>query len=371
VLLPLGGRPVLEYSLRAFDRAAGIGEIVIVGHDDDRAEIEAIVRGAAPARPVKLVRGGARRIDSVLAGAKATSAKSALVAVHDAARPMVEVETIERALRAAGPANGAVTAVEALDTVKRSKDGKRVGETLPRQEIFLAQTPQVFPRAPFLAALEAAAASGEDFTDDAAVAERAGIPVALAPGEPGNVKITREGDLTRAQAQLAAREPRPGAGFRVGTGFDIHRMEAGRRCVLGGVEIPSERGPAGHSDGDAVLHALGDAILGAAGLDDLGTLFPDTDPRYAGADSRELLRQCAARAREAGFRLCNADCVVVLERPKLAPHRAAIRASIAKILGLDASAVNVKGKTAEGLGALGSGDAVAVQCTVLLQCDAR
>lgn len=155
--------------------------------------------------------------------------------------------------------------------------------------------------------------------------------------------------------------------LRVGCGFDVHRLVPGRRCVLGGVELPHPAGPSGHSDGDAVLHALTDAVLGAAGLDDLGTLFPDSDPRFAGADSAELLRTAYATVRERGLRLVNADVVVATEGPRIAPHRAAMRASIAAVLGVDVDRVNVKGKSVEGLGALADGAGVAVWATCLLE----
>ena len=154
--------------------------------------------------------------------------------------------------------------------------------------------------------------------------------------------------------------------LRIGTGFDLHRLEAGRPCILGGVELPHPTGPSGHSDGDAVCHAIGDAVLGAAGLDDLGTLFPDTDPTWKGADSAALLAECVRRVGEAGYGVVNVDVVIATEGPRIAPHRAAMRARLAELLEVDASAVNVKGKTLEGLGALAGGTGVAVQAACLL-----
>lgn len=155
-------------------------------------------------------------------------------------------------------------------------------------------------------------------------------------------------------------------GIRVGTGFDLHRLEPGRPCILGGVELPHDAGPAGHSDGDAVCHAISDAVLGAAGLDDLGTLFPDTDPTWKGADSAALLAECVRRVAEAGFAVVNVDVVIATEGPRIAPHRAAMRARLAELLGVDANAVNVKGKTLEGMGALAGGTGVAVQVACLI-----
>ena len=157
--------------------------------------------------------------------------------------------------------------------------------------------------------------------------------------------------------------------FRVGTGFDLHRLEAGRRCVLGGVEIAHDRGPAGHSDGDALLHAIADALLGAAGLDDLGTLFPESDPKWKGVASSTLLAEIASRVRTAGWSVVNVDAVLIAERPRLAPHRARIRESVARLLAIPADRVNLKGKTAESLGPLGRGEALAASAVALLARD--
>lgn len=157
--------------------------------------------------------------------------------------------------------------------------------------------------------------------------------------------------------------------FRVGTGFDLHRLEVGRRCVLGGVEISSDRGPVGHSDGDALLHAIADALLGAAGLDDLGTLFPDTDPKWKGVASSLLLTEVGSRVRESGWSIVNLDAVLIAERPRLAPHRARIRESVARLLAVPADRVNLKGKTAESLGPLGNGEALAASAVALLARD--
>ncbi len=368
VLHPLGGRPLLEHGLEALAASPAIDRIVLVASASDLSRLESLASRLGAGKVSRVVPGGARRIDSVLAGVRACDAAARCVAVHDAARPLVRPETVTAAVEAAERTGGAVVAVPALDTVKRSEDGLRVGSTIPRGEVFLAQTPQVFRREPFLRALEEAVASGIDLTDDASVAERAGIPVEIVAGDVENLKVTRPEDLARAEAILARRGGARTPSFRVGTGFDVHRMAEGRRCVLGGVTIEGARGPVGHSDGDALLHAVADALLGAAGLDDLGTLFSDRDPAHRDADSREILRKCVARVREAGFVVENADCVLVLEAPRIAPHRAAMRAALAEILGVAATCVNVKGKTAEGLGAVGAGEAVVAQATVLLRC---
>ena len=206
--------------------------------------------------------------------------------------------------------------------------------TIPRAEIFLAQTPQIFRRTAFLAALARAVPANEEFTDDAAVAEAAGIPVEVVPGEADNLKITYPDDLARAERILASRAGSPPIP-RFGSGAGSMSIGSSRGVARGGRRRDRERCRAARPQATATpsLHALADAILGAAGLEDLGTLFPDTDPNYRDADSRDLLRRCVERAAAAGFRVVNADCVVVVEKPKLAPHRAAIRASVASILG--------------------------------------
>jgi len=368
VLLTIEEKSVLEHAMAPFIELAEIGAIVIVTNTADRAEIESHLRPLALEKQMIFVNGGARRIDSVANGVRAAPGAAELVAIHDAARPLIQKEIVLNAISAAARSGGAVVAVGATDTIKRSAGGRFVDITIPRNEIFHAQTPQIFRRREFLAALDAAIASGDDFTDDAAVAERAGVRVEIVKGDSENIKITIPSDLPRAAEILAQRN---GAardiGIRVGSGFDIHALVAGRKCILGGVVIDSPVGPHGHSDGDALSHSLADAILGAAGLDDLGTLFPDRDPKYKDMDSRDILKACVAKVHDAGFRIVNADCILILERPKIAPHRAAIRASVAKLLQVGESCVNVKGKTAEGYGDIGQGRAIAAQSTVLLQ----
>jgi 2-C-methyl-D-erythritol 4-phosphate cytidylyltransferase/2-C-methyl-D-erythritol 2,4-cyclodiphosphate synthase len=240
-----------------------------------------------------------------------------------------------------------------------------VRATLDRADIFLAQTPQGFRRE-VLADAVALGQRGVDATDEAMLAELAGHAVHLVEGDVRNMKVTTPGDLALAEA-LAATPA--GAGlprWRVGTGYDLHRFAEGRPLVLGGVRIPHERGLAGHSDADAVSHAVTDAILGAAGLGDIGRLFPDTDPAWKDADSRVLLADAVGRVRRAGFDIVNVDVVVVTERPKIGPHADAMRASLADVMEVPVEAVSVKGKTNEGVDAIGRGDALAVHAVALL-----
>jgi 2-C-methyl-D-erythritol 2,4-cyclodiphosphate synthase len=267
-----------------------------------------------------------------------------------------------------------------------------VSRTLPRESIFLVQTPQAFRRAVFEEAL-ARAAWDVDVTDEAALVERAGRAVHIVDGDPANIKITTADDLVLAEAiaQAGSREAEGGAGvpaagvtgeapstrladraagpvptMRIGTGYDLHRFVEGRPLVLGGVTIPSDRGLLGHSDADAICHAVTDAVLGAAGAGDIGQRYPDTDPRWRGASSLELLKGAVAAVRADGFQVSNVDVVVIAERPKIGPHVDAMRRAVAEALGVAPAAVSIKGKTNEGVGAIGRGEAIAVHASALL-----
>jgi len=256
------------------------------------------------------------------------------------------------------------------DTVKRvesSPAGARIVQTLPREAIFLAQTPQAFRRDVLRDAV-ALGRSGVEGTDEAALAERAGHAVHIVEGTADNVKIT-----TREDFEAAFRRASPGdraALGRVGTGYDLHRLVDGRRLVLAGIDVPAERGALGHSDADVICHAATDAVLGAACLGDIGRHFPDTDPKWKDASSIELLRHAVALVRQAGLRVVNLDVVVILERPKIAPHLARMRESLAGALDAGIEQVSIKGKTNEGVDAVGRGEAIAAHAVALLgRCD--
>jgi 2-C-methyl-D-erythritol 4-phosphate cytidylyltransferase/2-C-methyl-D-erythritol 2,4-cyclodiphosphate synthase len=283
--------------------------------------------------------------------------------IHDAARPFVSSDLIRRTVDAAAVHGAAIAAVEVSDTVKRVREagGERViSETIPRETIFLAQTPQGFRR-DVLAAAVALGQSGVEATDEAALAERAGYTVHVVAGEPGNVKITTADDLDAAR-----RRALPVRTGRVGAGYDLHRLVAGRDLVLGGVIVPSERGALGHSDADVVCHAATDAVLGAASLGDIGLHFPDSDARWKDARSLEMLRHAVELAAGSGFEVGNLDITVVLESPKLRGHIDRIRAALATVLGVDADRVSVKAKTNEGVDAVGRGEAIAAHAVALL-----
>jgi 2-C-methyl-D-erythritol 4-phosphate cytidylyltransferase / 2-C-methyl-D-erythritol 2,4-cyclodiphosphate synthase len=355
--LAIGGRTLLERSVAAFDAHPRVTEIVIVvppGTTDAPVP--------PTATPQRVVAGGARRQDSVAEGFAAVSAGAAVILIHDAARPFVSAAVIDRAIDGALAGGAVVPAVPVHDTVKQvaRRDGVDViVATLPRETLFLAQTPQAFRRAVLADAIDAGR-RGASGTDEAMLAEQAGHSVHVVPGDDANVKITTAADLERARTRSA-----PPA-FRIGTGYDLHVFAEGRPLILGGVRIPSDRGLKGHSDADAVCHAITDAILGAANLGDIGRLFPDTDPRYKDADSLALLADAAARVRAAGWQVVNVDVVVIAERPKVGPHAAAMQRSLAATLGVDADAIAIKGKTNEGVDATGRGEALAVHAVALI-----
>jgi 2-C-methyl-D-erythritol 4-phosphate cytidylyltransferase/2-C-methyl-D-erythritol 2,4-cyclodiphosphate synthase len=360
-LLDVDGRSLLARSVAAFDRHPDVSALVVVLPEPLSATGRALIGDTN--RAVRIVSGGVRRQDSVANAFDAVPEETDIVLVHDAARPFVSAEVITRAIDGARSYGAAIVAVGATDTVKRIGAGGDpvIRETLPREQIFLAQTPQAFRRDVLRDAI-AMGRAGLEATDEAALAERAGHPVRIVEGDPANVKITTASDLARAR-QLRA----PTLPGRVGTGYDLHRLVEGRRLVLGGVAVPSTVGALGHSDADVVCHAVTDAILGAASLGDIGRFFPDTDGRWKDASSTDLLRQAALKVADAGFTIVNVDVVVILERPKIALLLDQIRKGLASALGIEPEHVSVKGKTNEGVDAVGRGEAIAAHAVALLR----
>jgi 2-C-methyl-D-erythritol 4-phosphate cytidylyltransferase / 2-C-methyl-D-erythritol 2,4-cyclodiphosphate synthase len=363
-LLDLAGQSILARSVAAFDSHPSISDLVVVLPADFPAAAAQAHLGAT-ARPVTIVTGGARRQDSVANAFASVDPSAEIVLIHDAARPFVSAAIIDRTIEAAAAYGAAIAAVEASDTVKRVErhpHGALIVETIPRDSIFLAQTPQGFRRE-ILADAVALGRSGVNATDEAALAERAGHPVHVVPGEPGNVKITTEEDLATARRRVESSESID----RVGTGYDLHRLVEGRPLVIGGVTVPSSRGPLGHSDGDVACHAATDALLGAASLGDIGRHFPDSDARWKGASSIALLRRAAAMVAEQRFAIANVDVTVILESPRIGDYVNAMRAGMAGALDIDMARLSIKGKTNEGLDAVGRGEAIAAHAVALLR----
>ena len=363
-LLDIGGGTILQHSLRAFHAHPRISEIVVVLPKDRSADLSALGLDGADGPAVHAVPGGDRRQDSVAVAFDRVSAEAEVVLIHDAARPFVGADLIAQTIEASQAHGAAIAAVRAHDTVKRvavESGAPIVVETIPRDAVYLAQTPQGFRR-DVLAAAVALGRSGVEATDEAALAERAGYRVHVVDGDPGNVKITTEEDLDAARRRMAGH----GLAGRAGTGYDLHRLVEGRPLVIGGVTIPFERGALGHSDADVACHAATDAILGAACLGDIGRHFPDSDPRWKDADSLALLRDAARLVHEKGYEVGNLDITVILERPKIKDAIDEMRRCLAGALGVDPSRVSIKGKTNEGVDAIGRGEAIAAHAVVLL-----
>jgi 2-C-methyl-D-erythritol 4-phosphate cytidylyltransferase/2-C-methyl-D-erythritol 2,4-cyclodiphosphate synthase len=358
-LLLLGGRPILQRTIEAFAQSPTITDIVVALPADVLANPPAYLTGTT--KSIELVEGGARRQDSVANAFTRVEHKADVVAIHDAARPFVSEALIQRTVDAAIRHGAAIAALPSRDTVKRADSERMISATLPREEIFLAQTPQVF-RTDVLRAALALGSHNADATDESMLAEKAGHRVRLVEGDPRNLKITTPDDFAIAESLLRRSVP----DLRIGNGYDLHRLTAGRPLVLGGVTIPFEKGLIGHSDADAVCHAVTDAILGAAGAGDIGRHFPDDDPAWKDANSIDLLRRAARIVADRGFALINLDVVVIAQKPKLVPHIAAMSRNLAAALGCAAEQISVKGKTNEGVDSMGMGESIAVHAVALL-----
>ena len=363
-LLDIGGGSMLQHSVRAFLGHPRVADVVVVVSPDLTT---LALAGIEPSRAaaLRVVKGGERRQDSVANGFAAVAPESDVVLIHDAARPFVSADLIDRTIDAAAAHGAAIAALQSRDTVKRVAGDGRITETIPRETIYLAQTPQGFRRDVLAAAIELGR-SGVEATDEAMLAERAGYHVHVVDGDPGNVKVTTSADLDAARARMAS-TGKPARTGRAGTGYDLHRLVEGRPLILGGVTVPSDKGALGHSDADVVCHAATDAILGAVGLGDIGRHFPDTDPRWKDADSLVLLREAARMVRDHGYEVGNLDVTVILERPKIRDAVEPMRTRLAEALGIDRDRVSVKGKTNEGVDAVGRGEAIIAHAVALVR----
>jgi len=363
-LLDIGGRSILERSVTAFAGHDRVDEVIVVLSAALAAAPPEWMTASRPAADVRIVAGGERRQDSVANAFDRVAAHSDVVLVHDAARPFVSTELISRAIDAALEHGAAIVALPVCDTVKRvevSGGHAVITGTIARDTIYLAQTPQAFRRDVLRAAV-ALGRSGVAATDEAMLAEQAGHRVHVVEGDPANVKITTSGDLEAARQRM-----RPAGVGRIGTGYDLHRLVDRRPLIIGGVTIPSDTGALGHSDADVVCHAVIDAVLGAACAGNVGQHYPDTDPQWKGISSLTLLRDALGHVRERGFAVENVDVSVVLERPRIASFIPQIRARLADALGIDVERISVKGKTNEGVDAIGRGEAIAAHAVALLR----
>lgn len=351
--LRLGGRTILAETIEAFAGVPDLGTLVLVcpeGYEDRCRDI--LAQETTWSGESVVIPGGAERQDSVARALDQLERENcpddAVVLIHDAVRPYVTKEVTDRVIRAVRAVGAAIPAVPVTETIRHRTRG-----TIPREDLFRVQTPQGFRFGLLKEAFRAA--EKDDFlgTDEAGLVERIGRLPVLVEGDPANIKITLPEDLEKK--------------LRVGTGYDVHRLAAGRKLVLGGVTIPFEKGLLGHSDADVLVHAICDALFGAAADGDIGNHFPDTDPQYAGISSLVLLEKTAARLRDNGFVPVNIDATVLCQRPKLAPYIPAMREKIAEAAGLAAEDVSVKATTTEGLGYTGREEGIAAQAVCAVE----
>ena len=357
----LAGQPILRRSVLAFLKHPHIDHVQVVYSPSHRDLYDKALGDLNLPEPVT---GGASRQDSVRLGleALAQAEKFDFVMIHDAARPLVDAATITAVRKALDHNQGAIAAKPLVDTLKRSKDGHiHIEATIDRNNLWQAHTPQAFHFDVILAAHRAA--KGSQLTDDAAVAEQADIPVTLVPSNPDNMKITNPDDLDRAARLLGHAY----GDIRTGMGFDVHRYEPGDKIILGGIAIPHDRKLEGHSDADAVLHALTDALLGATGLGDIGKFFPPSDPQWKGKDSAHFVRAAVQMISERGGIISNVDITLMCETPRIGPHRDAMVKRIAELLEVTLDRVNVKATTTERLGFTGREEGLAAQAIATLR----
>lgn len=364
----IGGVSVLRRTLEAFASHPAVEHVVAVIHPDDLGRFEEAAAGLPKMLATKMLPpafGGATRQASVLAGLEALADSGPdTVLVHDAARPFTSPALIARAVEAGATHGAAVPAVAVTDTVKVVDGAGIVAQTLDRASLRAVQTPQAFRYPAFAAVHRKAAEAGVDtLTDDAAVMEWAGLPVATFEGETGNVKLTSADDILKADSAAFARL----LDVRTGSGFDVHAFGPGDHVMLGGVAIPHPFGLAGHSDADVGLHALTDALLGALCDGDIGAHFPPSDPQWKGATSDRFLAFAAQRVRERGGLIAHLDLTLICEAPKVGPHRDAVRAEVARIAGVPQSRVSVKATTTEKLGFTGRREGIAALASATIR----
>ncbi|MGR0482789.1 MAG: 2-C-methyl-D-erythritol 4-phosphate cytidylyltransferase [Candidatus Electronema sp. V4] len=360
--LGLAGMPVLARTVRVFlDHPKVDAVIAVLPPEQLQSGAALILPFLSPAQQDKLgfAAGGATRQQSVRNGLAALPADIGQVLVHDGARPLVTAAVIDRCLAGIAEHGAVIAAVPVKDTLKEAAGGT-VLRTVDRERLWQAQTPQGASRVLLEQAFRQAEADGFVGTDEASLLEHASIPISVVMGSGRNLKITQPEDLALAAALLREED----SIMRIGHGFDAHRLVAGRRLILGGQEIPYHLGLDGHSDADVLVHALMDALLGALGEGDIGRHFPDSDEQYRGADSCQLLARVMALVRAKGMRLLNADITVICQRPKLAPHMAAMQAQLCAICGTEA--VNIKATTTEGMGYAGRGEGISAHAVALL-----
>ncbi|MEO3999726.1 bifunctional 2-C-methyl-D-erythritol 4-phosphate cytidylyltransferase/2-C-methyl-D-erythritol 2,4-cyclodiphosphate synthase [Mesorhizobium sp. CAU 1732] len=357
----IGGKAIIRHTLEVFLDHPAVAGVAVAIHPDDEA-LFSDAAGSLASR-VTLVHGGASRQSSTRLALQALAGSDIDVAlIHDAVRPFVDHALVERVLDGLKHGGGSLPALPVSDTIKKSADNGVVSGTVSRDGLFAAQTPQGFPFKAILAAHEQASEAGrDDFTDDAAIAEWAGIPVTIVMGSPDNIKLTWARDIEMADARLRAANSFPDV--RTGNGYDVHAFDEGGHVTLCGVEIPHHKRLSGHSDADVGLHALTDALLATCGAGDIGTHFPPSDMRWRGAASKIFVAEAVRIVRERGGRIANADITLICEAPKIGPHREAMTDALGEMLSISRDRISVKATTNERLGFLGREEGIAAIAT--------
>ncbi|NLN07287.1 MAG: 2-C-methyl-D-erythritol 4-phosphate cytidylyltransferase [Firmicutes bacterium] len=362
VYLRLAGRPVIAHTIEACFAAAVFDQIiVVVAPGEEEIFRRDVLLPWFPEEKITIVTGGRERQDSVANGLSRLHREIDYVCIHDGARPLVAPSLLQRCLAEARKSGAAVAAVPVKDTIKTVDTSGTVVATPDRSRLWAVQTPQAFRRDWLEEAYRHGQKQKLQVTDDATLLELCGYPVTVVLADYSNLKITTADDLALAEALLGRKQA-----MRVGNGYDVHRLVAGRKLILGGVDIPHTLGLLGHSDADVLVHAIMDAMLGALALGDIGRHFPDTDPRYKNISSLKLLQHVAGLCAEKGYRLSNLDAVIIAQQPKLAPYIEAMRQNIALALDVPVSSISIKATTTEGLGFAGRGEGIAALAAVFL-----
>jgi 2-C-methyl-D-erythritol 4-phosphate cytidylyltransferase / 2-C-methyl-D-erythritol 2,4-cyclodiphosphate synthase len=368
--LELAGRPILLHTISGIAALEEVVQIIIALPAEHIPEAQSILQRQNFSIEVQCVPGGSSRQESVSLGIAHARPDADIIMVHDAVRPICDRDMILRVLNAAWEHGAAVPGLPATETIQRASSSGYVLPTPPREELYAIQTPQAFHAGILRSALKQADEAGFLGTDESSVVRWAGHPVMVVPGSPDNIKITRPLDLEIAELLISKRsEEGNRAGMnesRIGQGIDYHRLVEGRKLILGGVEIPFEKGLEGHSDADVLAHAICDALLGAAALGDIGQHFPDTDPINRARSSLEFLREVRIKVEAEGWTVRNVDATLLVQRPRIAPHVLAMKRNIAQSLGLEITGVSIKATTTEGMNAEGRGEGISAQAIALL-----
>lgn len=365
VFIPLRGFPVLVHSMRALAACPEVDNFIVVVAPGEEAQAEKLLSSAGVTKAWRVLTGGSERQYSIANALQAVPEDAEIIIIHDGARPLIDPGVVSEAIAHARDCGAAGVAVPVKDTIKIVDADGFIRDTPKRSTLWAIQTPQVFEAGLLRRAYALAAQDNYLGTDDAALVERLGVRVKIVPGSYRNLKVTTPEDLITAEALLGKGAE---AMLRFGIGYDVHRMVQGRKLILGGVDVPFEKGLDGHSDADVLLHAIKDALLGAAALGDIGRHFPDTDGRYKGASSITLLVTVGELIAARGWRVNNIDAVIIAEKPKLASYIPAMNQNIASALGLDIGQVNVKATTTEGLGFTGRREGIAAQAIASIEC---